>query len=307
MERTGLIARSVNRWMSRLEAVMPGRVRSPWNAREAARRERRWASLEGEAESFINWVHPGVRMILHRDSELCRLIYLRSFEFNERLFTKRFLREKDVYVDVGANIGLFTVLAADRVGAAGRVFSFEPVSKTFARLQENIRLNGFRQVSAHQLALSDARGQAEITIAGGGFDAWNSLGRPYMGQEEAREKIQVHCWDEFAAENDLVGKVTMIKIDVEGWEAHVLRGGRQTLSRDDAPTLYVEFTPAAAANAGSSCGELYELLASYGYEMYLPDDTVRSLEPFPPRENYPNVNLLAVKDKDWVQHRLRDG
>jgi FkbM family methyltransferase len=297
----------MNRWLTRLEAAMPGRLRGPWNARRNARREHRWESMEDRSASFVNWVHPGVRMMLYRDSELSRLIYLRSFEFQERLFTRRFLRENDVYVDVGANIGLFTVLAADRVGATGRVFAFEPVPGSFRRLQENIQLNGFTNVSAHQLALSDSGGEAEITIAGDGFDAWNSLGRPYMGQEEARERVQVISWDAFAADHDLVGKVTMMKIDVEGWESRVLRGAHHTLSRDDAPTLYVEFTPAAAVNAGSSCAELFELLVSYGYQMYLPNEAVRGLESFGPRDSYPNVNLLAVKDLSVVEARLRQG
>jgi hypothetical protein len=127
-----------------------------------------------------------------------------------------------------------------------------------------------------------------------------------MGEEAAREEVQAVSWDEFTAEHDLIGKVTMMKLDVEGWESRVLLGARETLSRDDAPTLYVEFTEEAAANAGSSCQELYEILISYGYEMFLPTPGAKSLEPFPPRASYPNVNLLAVKRRDWVERRLRE-
>jgi FkbM family methyltransferase len=245
-------------------------------------------------------------MRLYLDSELSRLIYCRGFEYTERLFTSRLLRSGDVYVDVGANIGLFTLLAADRVGATGRVFSFEPVSRTYARLVENIRLNGFRQVFPQQVAVSDSRCELTITTAGGGFDAWSSLGRPYMGQEGRCEQIQAVSWDEFAVEHDLVGKVTLMKLDVEGWESRTLRGASQTLSRGDAPTLYVEFTQEAAMNAGSSCQEIYDLLTSFGYEMFLPTPDAKSLEPFPRREIYPNINLLAIKRRDWVETRLRD-
>jgi FkbM family methyltransferase len=246
-------------------------------------------------------------MRLYLDSELSRLIYCRGFEYTERLVTSRLLRPGDTYVDIGANIGLFTLLAADRVGAAGRVFSFEPVARTYTRLVENIALNGFRQVFPQPMAISDSRGELTITTAGGGFDAWSSLGRPYMGQEEARERIQAISWDEFAAEHDLMGKVTLMKMDVEGWESRILGGGRRTFSRDDAPTLYVEFTEQAAAAAGSSCRELYQSLSSYGYEIFLPDPAAESLQSFPPRDYFPNVNLLAVKRRDWVENRLRDG
>ena len=62
-------------------------------------------------------LQPGLKIRLYGDSELCRLIYLGSFETAERDFVKRFLRPGDLFVDVGANIGLFTLIAAARVGA----------------------------------------------------------------------------------------------------------------------------------------------------------------------------------------------
>jgi FkbM family methyltransferase len=245
-------------------------------------------------------------MRLYLDSELSRLIYCRGFEYNERLLTSRLLRPGDIYVDIGANIGLFTLLAADRVGTAGKVFAFEPVSRTYRRLVENIGLNGFRHVFPRRLAISDSSGELIITASGGGFDAWSSFGRPYMGEEETREAVPSTSWDDFAAEQDLIGKVTMMKLDVEGWESRVVLGARTTLSRDDAPTLYVEFTEQAAVNAGSSCRELHQILISCGYELFLPAPGAKSLELFPPRASYPNVNLLAVKRRDWVEARLRE-
>lgn len=245
-------------------------------------------------------------MRLYLDSELSRLIYCRGFEYNERLLTLRLLRPGDVYMDVGANIGLYTLLAADRVGVAGKVFAFEPVSHIYERLLENVRLNGLRNVTSERLAVSDSGGELTITTAGTGFDAWSSLGQPYMGGELSREQVQTVSLDDFAAEQALLGKVTMMKLDVEGWESRVLQGAGAILSRDDAPTLFVEFTEAAAANAGSSCKELHGVLTSYGYEMFLPTPGARSLEPFPPRSDYPNVNLLAVKSRDWVESRLRE-
>ncbi len=246
-------------------------------------------------------------MRLYLDSELSQLIYCRGFEYHERLLTSRLLRPADIYVDVGANIGLYTLLAADRVGVAGKVFAFEPVTNTYARLVENIALNGLHHVSPHRLAISDSRGFLTITTAGGGFDAWSSLGRPYMGKEETRETVATIRWDEFAAEHNLIGKVTMMKLDVEGWESRVLRGAEATLSRDDAPTLYVEFTEEAAANAGSSCKVLHKILISLGYETFLPSPGAKSLEPFRLQDNYPNVNVLAIKRRDWVEARLREG
>src|SRR5262249_121557 len=152
-------------------------------------------------------------------------------------FLEAFLRPGDIFVDVGANIGLFTVLGAQLVGKNGEVHSFEPYPPTFARLQENVALNGLGNVRCNRMGLSGTKGEADRTVSTDGFDAWNSLGRPYMGTALATKKVQVTTWDDYAQTHGLVGSVSLMKIDVEGWEAHVLEGGTNVLAREDAPTL----------------------------------------------------------------------
>ena len=82
--------------------------------------------LARPTRTFVMRLQPGLKIRLYGDSELCRLIYLGNFEATERAFLNHFLRPGDVFVDVGANIGLFTLIAAARVGPAGRVVAFEP-------------------------------------------------------------------------------------------------------------------------------------------------------------------------------------
>src|SRR5436189_6431842 len=96
---------------------------------------------------FVIRLQPGLKMRLFGDSELCHLIYCRSFEVTERAFLNHFLRPGDVFVDVGANIGLFTLIAASCVGPKGKVVAFEPTTVTYTRLVENIRLNHLYNVS----------------------------------------------------------------------------------------------------------------------------------------------------------------
>ena len=75
-------------------------------------RELRWKLIVGRNGSFVSVLEPGLKIRLYGDSELCHLIYCRYFEAREREFLNRFLRPGDVFVDVGANIGLFTLIAA---------------------------------------------------------------------------------------------------------------------------------------------------------------------------------------------------
>src|ERR1041384_4654307 len=134
-----------------LKTLIPDRLKFRWKQLVHRRREAWWKAHAGEPRSFLSHLQPGVRMRLYLDSELCRLIHCRHFETTEREFLNGFLRSRDVFVDVGANIGLFTLIAARLVGPQGQVGSFEPTPETFARLKDNVQTNGFENVTCEPL------------------------------------------------------------------------------------------------------------------------------------------------------------
>ena len=285
--------------------TLPDRVRWRFQQYRDRRREAWWQAHRGEAGSFLYEVQPGLRMRLHLDSELCHLIYCRHFEWTERQFVNAFLRAGDLFIDVGANIGLFALIAAQRVGPGGRVFAFEPTPKVFSRLADNVRLNGFANVTCFQMALSDQVGELSLAPAREGFDAWNSLGTPSPASGPVGERVPTTTWDEVVREQRLAGAVTMMKIDVEGWESRMLTGGLKSLAGADAPVLQVEFTDEAARSAGSSCRELYEMLEGIGYRLFVFNPERRALVAEPLRDRYPYANLIAAKDPGLVNARLQ--
>lgn len=246
----------------------------------------------------------GVHIKLFPDSKLSELIYIGWFESAELTFLRKFLRNEDVFIDVGANIGLFTVLAARIVGDSGRVYSFEPCSKSFLRLKENIALNGYHNVSCHQTALSDRSGDATLTVSLDGFDAWNSLGKPSEGQSFATEVVDCCTLDEFAQDNELFERVQLMKIDVEGWEYFVLAGGKKLLSSEKAPILLVEFTDANCLQSGKTCEDVYRQLESCGYQMYEFNPSTNVLRGSPLQKGYAYSNLIAIKNLQIVTDRL---
>jgi FkbM family methyltransferase len=267
-------------------------------------REAWWKAHLGEHRSFVYRLQPGVKIRLHCDSELCRLIHCIDFESTERQFVNAFLRPGDIFVDVGANIGLFTLVAAGRVGAEGKVYAFEPTKQTFERLEANVKLNGFTNTSLHRMALSDKAEEMEIHRSMDGFDGWNTFGKLEAGKDVAVEKVSSVTWDAFAQQHNLSGRVTMMKIDVEGWESFVLRGGEAHFSRPDAPVLQVEFTEDAAKAAGSTCRALYQQLEALGYRMHAFDPKTQQLTADPLREEYPYLNLFAIKNLEFANARL---
>jgi FkbM family methyltransferase len=286
------------------ETLVPQAVRVRLHNRSFARRSARWAEVRNTPGSVIRRVAPGVRMKLYGDSLLCEMLYFGDFEPDTRSFFDAWLRPGDTFLDVGANVGLYALAAARRVGPRGHVHAFEPCTQTFERLNENVSLNRLNNVACHRVALSDENARAELALANGGFDAWNSLGKPYMGETTGCETVTTVTLDSFIREQGITGRNCAVKIDVEGWESQVLAGAEQFLSGRDAPILCVEFTEEAATLAGSSCTELYRTLERLGYGMFNVSAVAEEIQPFAFRETFPNVNLLATRNVAAVRERL---
>jgi FkbM family methyltransferase len=247
---------------------------------------------------------PTAQIRLRFEDELSRMIYLDEFETEELLFVTQFLRPGDTFVDIGANLGLFTIHAADVVGPTGRVHAFEPCARTFEWLRENVALNQWKHVELHPVALSDHAGSAELITATEGKAAYNSLAKPYVGGELGTQRVDTTTWDSFANESKLTGKIALMKIDVEGWETKVLAGAVDTLSRSDAPVLQVEFTEDAAQNAGSSTPALFQQIEQLGYRLYRWNPWESTLQRETPGSTYPYINLFAIKDLNAAMARV---
>lgn len=281
------------------------RIKQRWFEYIRRRRSEWWNRNIGKRESFSFELQRGLKILLYFDSILCQRMYCGEFERTERQFLIDFLRPGDVFVDIGANIGLYTLIAALCTRGSGQVYSFEPCMKTYQRLVKNVELNDMHHVRCHQMALSDHSGPIEMNVSLDGYDAWNSIMKPFEGSEFAIETVRAAKWDDLSREYKLMGKVKMMKIDVEGWEGHVLSGGCESFSRNDAPILQIELTDKACQSAGTSCHTLYRQLEEFGYKMFVYEEKTRRIVPDPLRDSYPCVNLLATKDQDEINSRLK--
>jgi len=264
-----------------------------------------WDSLpDFKIEKFSKKIDNNIKLNFYLDSHLSKLIFGGDFEKDEITFLKKYLRKGDVFIDVGANIGLFSLIASSVIGETGRVISFEPTSKTFNRFLENIQINHFSNIEAHQVAISNTIGEAKLNIASDGFDAWNSLGIPSAGKVIENETVKTYTLDSFFKTKKEIEKISLIKIDVEGWEIPVIEGAVKLCSKLDAPNLIVEFTDSNAINCGYSCTDLYNLLVEYGYKLYTYDDASNNLVNEEIRESYPCINIIATKKSGFILNRL---
>ncbi len=199
-------------------------------------------------------------------------------------------RDGGVVFDVGANIGFYGVLMG-MASEDAEVYCFEPHPVTSGHVREHISLNHMRNVELVQAALSDAPGVLPLYDHGGGDEGKFSLrdGAEGMGAVS----VPVITLDAFVAEREL-GRVCLIKVDVEGFEPEVLMGARETIARD-APSLCLEISP-----QWSSIEREWSWLVALGYTIFeiLEDEDLE--EPWllrvlsePPAERR---NVLAVRD-----------
>jgi FkbM family methyltransferase len=263
-----------------------------------------WLLKSRKADSMD--IAAGVKIRLSFNDELVRLIYMGEFENKERNFVWCYLRPGDVFLDIGANIGVYSLLAACRIAPTGIVHAFEPDPFTFDRLSANVELNGYSNVQLNQIALSDAREQRELLLSINGFSAYNSFTKPLFDNIEMQKQI-VECTtlDDYIRSNG-IQKIDLIKIDVEGWEIHVIAGGHTLLSRADAPTLLVEFNDVLERNAGFSNNQLYDSLIKLGYSIfrYDPFDKELLIPQNVTNSELPDLNLIATKDVTQILQRL---
>jgi len=182
----------------------------------------------------------------------------------------------DVFVDVGANIGYFSVLAASRVGSEGAVFAFEPDPDNFRLLEANGALNGLGQrITAVAAALSDHAGQGRLYLSA------DNLGdhRVYAG-DEARDSLAIALYrgSDFLAAR--LARLDLLKVDTQGSEFQVIAGLMPLLlSLPRAPRVLIELTPHALREAGASGRQLIELLATLGQPMWIIDHIEGRLYP----------------------------
>ncbi|WP_116364455.1 FkbM family methyltransferase [Parahaliea mediterranea] len=186
----------------------------------------------------------------------------------ETQLVQRFLKPGDVFVDVGANLGYFTVLAAHCVGPGGRVFAFEPDPANFALLQDNTRRNDCAErVTAVQAGLADADGAARLHLS------CDNLGdHQLFDVGQGRASVPVTLLDGGAWLGQRVEGIAMLKVDTQGYEYAVMRGLLPLLQRLPAvPRILIELTPLSLRQAGHSGRALVELLAGLGQPLWIVD------------------------------------
>ncbi len=186
---------------------------------------------------------------------------------------RRLVRFDDVVLDVGANIGYFTLVLAESVGGNGRVFAFEPDSDNCRILRKNLSVNGYDRVTVEPKAVSDGDGKANLYLSLRSCGHHSLFGADQEGGSVAVETVSLDSY--FPAGS----RVDFIKMDIEGAEVSALEGMTRVLSDNPQLILLGEFYPAALSRAATSPCAYLDLLITQGFILYHVDEKNQRLVP----------------------------
>jgi FkbM family methyltransferase len=175
------------------------------------------------------------------------------------------LRTGDNFVDVGAHVGYFTILASELVGS-GKVVAFEPEESNYDSLMVNIEENGYQNTTAFQACVGDRDGEVDLILNldnDGGHSIFDPRTHPFNTRTKKSEQIKQTV--PIVKLDTVIGFVPKaIKIDVEGCEMMVLQGAKEILMKHS-PVIIMEINTYSLGEAGTSPGEMQDFLESFGY------------------------------------------
>jgi len=243
------------------------------------------------------WINESKLFISLHEAMVTHNYYTGLYEYDDMIFLLRYINQDDVFIDAGANSGVYTVLAAKVKGA--RVIAFEPVPKTYARLLDNVKLNEISSLAlCINIGLAECSGELNFTISN---DATNRV----MHKNEIGSsctKIPVSTLDDQI--NKYAVDPTILKIDVEGYEYFILEGGKKFLANQSLNVIIIELN-----NSGLRYGYTDEDVAlkiqSHGFKTYNYDANNNKII-YMPTITKEKQNTLFIRDINLVKSRLQN-
>lgn len=274
-------------------------VRFAWTRRIVNRALR--ATIPGSVR-----IPEGVLFLNRDDPAISAALAMGAYERRETELFRRLVRPGMTVLDVGANLGLYTVIAARLAGPSGRVVAFEPSAENAALLRRNVEGNGLAWVVCERIALSDREGEVRLHVSAENKGEHTIL--PGVIEEAAAETVPTTTLDRYL-EGHGIGRVDLVKIDIQGAEPIVLDGMRETLATL-APALFVEFYPHGIRKAGRDPLALLATLASHGYSLSHVDQMTGEVRPVGDPDRFVRgfrggayTNLLCLRREDEAAGR----
>ncbi|MBI2642635.1 MAG: FkbM family methyltransferase [Candidatus Wildermuthbacteria bacterium] len=204
------------------------------------------------------------------DEKLQKMMYIGLYELGVADIMKGFLREGDVLIDAGANIGYHTALGAGFVGKSGSVHAFEPIQEYFQKLRVLAEVNKAYRIVYNQCALGETSGRVQMyqirTHRGERSFGTGSMFQGWLSNNETTEaalEVPIMKLDDYVKEHNL-RKVKLLKVDVDGFEFPLLKGAESFL-REQSPMIICEISHPVYSMLNSTVDDLLNYMAKLSY------------------------------------------
>ena len=238
---------------------------------------------------IVELVH-NIKIICYPNDSLYStlIVYLILPEYGEMKFLLEILNKDDNFIDIGANMGIYSLLASSKI-EKGRIFSFEPSPKILPQLYENIALNNKKNcIRVIEKAVSGKEGYINFDVSDS--PDYNHIVYPkeaevsFAGDSVLR--VGTITLDKFISGKN-IKNIKLIKIDVEGAELLVLKGLQKTLEEKKVAALIVEISKWTISRFGTTVEEIVYFLRKYGFDIYMFD------------KNFNLIELSSGKNQGW--------
>lgn len=196
-----------------------------------------------------------------------------EYEPFETLIIQREVKEGDTVLDLGANIGYYTLIFAKIVGEKGKVFSFEPDPTNFSLLSRNVEINGFKNVTLVQKAVSNENGKCNLYLRKYNKGAHTTI--KDLDKDCGIISVGTTRLDDYFKKND---KIDFVKMDIEGAEGRAIQGMSNILQKNKNIKILTEFNHKFLEKSGIKSEEYFKMLAEFGFKIYCLDEQKNKVE-----------------------------
>lgn len=217
--------------------------------------------------SFIfNWIDNSKLIVSKGMTGATGNIYVGLMEYKDMSFLLHYLQKEDLFYDIGANVGVYTVLSSKICGV--KTISIEPLPNTYSKLIDNININRLENVIAENIGLSSEKSKLYFTNDKDTMNCVTERNNP------SSVEVEVNTLDEIT---NLYGIPNIMKIDVEGYEENVLDGGIKTLQSENLKVIIIELN-GNGKKFGSNDDDIHKKLLDQGFQPFSYDPFIRKLK-----------------------------
>jgi len=252
------------------------------------------------SQATSNSLKIGEHMMFLDSNDSLEFLTNEKYEEFETEIVKKLIKKGDIVLDVGANIGYFTLIFAKLVGKNGRVFAFEPDPTNFNLLKKNVEANGYQNVILNDKALSNKTGKTKLFLSDTNFGD-----HMIVDTKEDRNSVEVEMTTGDDYFRDLNEQINFIKMDIQGAEIDALNGMSSLLKKMNDVKILIEFEPRRLKNFVNDTSKLLEILEEFDFKLFEIDDNIKKIIPVDSQKiikKYPAdkevyTNLLCTKKK----------